>query len=759
MKKLLLILFLLPVLALQATVHEVQVLALTYSPADVTIALGDTVRFTWVEGTHATVSGVDENDMVFDSFPSNPDQLSHDLVLDAAGFYPYFCAFHTAQNMVGSITVEGGETMTSGPCSDLFISEYIEGSSFNKALELFNPTESPIDLSNYVLRRFNNGGLEVSFADTLEGTLNPSSAFLIVDFDAGAELAGDGDLMSDITSVNGDDAIELLNGTTVIDRIGVVGEDPGTEWEVGSGSTANNTLRRKSFIQEGQLDWSIGATEWDVFPSDDFAGAGSHSMIACSGEVVPFASLSISSLTVPEEGGPISVSVLLSNPNEEETVVTLEAVSGTAQLGLDFEAMPQTFTLGTGMTEGIYDITIVNDDEMEPDESFQLSLVVDSNGEVGTSIATITINDDDTPVQELSIEEATQIDANGNPINITQEASVVGITHGVNLNAAGHQFALIDATGGMQVFSFDQIDGYSYSEGDELRVTGTISQFNGLVQMAPTSIEVLSSGNDLFAPVTVTELNESTESEHIRLECVEITNPADWDGEGTGDNLTVTDGTNQFLMRIDDMTDFFGTDVPTGVFSVNGIGGQFDQSSPYTEGYQILPMYLSAFDFGGSPVAQITSTSTGMTFTFSATPGLDSYEWNFGDGSTASGQTVEHTYEDEGDFTINLNFTGEGTCTNSGTTSTTINIMGSGIEDFTMSTSISPNPASQFVNVLAEYPIEQIRLLNIAGQEVASFDGAQQLEQSIPVLDLPKGIYLVEVKADAHLSMSRLLVE
>ncbi len=42
-------------------------------------------------------------------------------------------------------------------CSDLFISEYVEGSNNNKALEIYNPTDVPVNLSNYAFGRFSNG--------------------------------------------------------------------------------------------------------------------------------------------------------------------------------------------------------------------------------------------------------------------------------------------------------------------------------------------------------------------------------------------------------------------------------------------------------------------------------------------------------------------------------------------------------------------------------------------------------------------------
>ena len=48
-------------------------------------------------------------------------------------------------------------TITGQDCSELFFSEYAEGSYQNKAIEVYNPTNSTIDLSGYRIERFSNG--------------------------------------------------------------------------------------------------------------------------------------------------------------------------------------------------------------------------------------------------------------------------------------------------------------------------------------------------------------------------------------------------------------------------------------------------------------------------------------------------------------------------------------------------------------------------------------------------------------------------
>ena len=42
-------------------------------------------------------------------------------------------------------------------CSDLFISEYVEGPANNNGIEIYNPTNNSIDLSSYTINRYSNG--------------------------------------------------------------------------------------------------------------------------------------------------------------------------------------------------------------------------------------------------------------------------------------------------------------------------------------------------------------------------------------------------------------------------------------------------------------------------------------------------------------------------------------------------------------------------------------------------------------------------
>ncbi len=188
-----------------------------------------------------------------------------------------------------------------------------------------------------------------------------------------------------------------------------------------------------------------------------------------------------------------------------------------------------------------------------------------------------------------------------------------GVVYGINLRTAGLQFTMIDAADdGIGVFSSNATYGYTVTEGDEIIIRGRVTQFNGLTQIQPDTLWVVSQGNSLFAPATVTQLDESTESQLVRIENLSLVNPAQWTNTGTGFNVDVTNGSTVFQMRIVSTSNIFGTPAPTVGFNLTGIGGQFDTSSSYTEGYQIFPRYLADIDLVNSVEAGAIQT-TGIT--------------------------------------------------------------------------------------------------------------------------------------------------
>ena len=159
-------------------------------------------------------------------------------------------------------------------CDEFFISEYIEGSSNNKALEIYNPTSSLKSIGGYSITLFSNGAVTSTNTFTFPaGTyLQPFGTYVIGHGSAVSGIISLSDTTypyPNVVSYNGDDAVVLFTPTgDTLDIIGIVGVDPGSNWAVGSGATNEHTLVRKANVNSGQLDWSIGATEWDIYPQN-----------------------------------------------------------------------------------------------------------------------------------------------------------------------------------------------------------------------------------------------------------------------------------------------------------------------------------------------------------------------------------------------------------------------------------------------------------------------------------------------------------
>lgn len=178
---------------------------------------------------------------------------------------------------------------TGGTATDLFISEYIEGSSNNKALEIANFTGSSVDLSIYSLKRQANGAGSWSSGLSLSGTLANGAVYVVANSSAGTTVTNAADLTTGnvALSFNGDDPVGLFKNDVLIDIIGV--------FDAGSNNFAQNvTLQRKSTVTAPNTTYT--ASEWNSLAQDTFSGLGSHTFDAGSSDTeAPTAPTSLSS--------------------------------------------------------------------------------------------------------------------------------------------------------------------------------------------------------------------------------------------------------------------------------------------------------------------------------------------------------------------------------------------------------------------------------------------------------------------------------
>ena len=156
-------------------------------------------------------------------------------------------------------------------CDDLIISGYLEGSSLDKAIEIYNPTANSISLNNYKIRVYQNAGTSIDqeFSFASGASIGANQTYVVAHGSADASLSSDEDFG---WGFNGDDAVALYNGTSNIDLIGVIGGY--TTWTAGSGSTSNHLLKRKSTVLTAASTF-IGS-QWDDYDDASYSLLGSH---------------------------------------------------------------------------------------------------------------------------------------------------------------------------------------------------------------------------------------------------------------------------------------------------------------------------------------------------------------------------------------------------------------------------------------------------------------------------------------------------
>lgn len=273
-------------------------------------------------------------------------------------------------------------------CDDLFISEYIEGWSNNKAIELYNPTSSSIDLAGYKLERYSNGSNSAAENQKIElvGTITAYGTYVIVidqrdpegegqDAPVWEELQAAADVflcpeyeVNNTMYFNGNDCVVLrqVASNDIVDVFGRIGENPGTNDDAGGWNdvapdfawvvnqetpwTSDHTLIRKESITGGDTDglnlFDV-SVEYDSLPANTFENLGSHTSVCGSDFVadIEIAKLSVypnpstdGMITIQMDGGISHVRVMNVSGqlvHEERSVISR------SELTLDLTTLPK----------------------------------------------------------------------------------------------------------------------------------------------------------------------------------------------------------------------------------------------------------------------------------------------------------------------------------------------------------------------------------------------------------------------------------
>lgn len=394
-----------------------------------------------------------------------------------------------------------------GP-TELFFSEYVEGSSYNKALEIYNGTGVAVDLAagEYKILQYSNGSSTAGLTVALTGTVADGDVYVFAHSSADAAILAIADQTSGAGLFNGDDALVLQKGTTVLDVIGQIGYDPGTEWGSGLVSTADNTLRRKPTILTGDPDGSNAfdpALEWIGYANNTFDGLGSHT-VELPAEAAPFV---VS--TSPTDGAtfvPVTTDI---------TVTFSEAVdvtgswfdltcSTSGNVLADVTGGPVSFTLDPVMdlvnescTLTIYAASVADQDSEDPPD---------------TMVADFSMSFDAYNVCLDPYTEPWQIQGSGLDAAITGTVTSQGVVIGdfetggsgqirgfyiQSLNPDGD----LETSDGIFVYNSYRDD---VNLGEIVRVTGSASDYQGQTQISVySSADIVACGTGSVDPVDV----------------------------------------------------------------------------------------------------------------------------------------------------------------------------------------------------------------------------------------------------------------
>ncbi|WP_319460342.1 lamin tail domain-containing protein [Micromonospora sp. RTP1Z1] len=413
--------------------------------------------------------------------------------------------------------------------TDLFISEYVEGSSNNKAIELYNGTGAPVDLAaaGYQLQLYFNGAT-TSTNVALSGTVAAGDVFVFAASSAAPAILAQADQTYGSALYNGDDAIVLRKGGAVVDSIGQVGVDPGTEWGTGLTSTADNTLRRLPSVTAGDTDPSDAfdpAVQWTGFATDTFDGLGSHSVDTGGGPVDQPATVNCGGTLTVEAGATATREVTATDADDTITDLAVTAVSPTPATGsISRTAVtPAAGTGGTatatvtatGLPAGSYAVTVTSTDGDGTTATCTLTVQATSVLSVG-EVQGRTGDDENGRTDRSPLAPAS---GNGTSSTLYDVRGVITQKSLTRTSAGADQygFYLQSRTGtedgdplssdGIFVFtgSFTTlIGGYAPTVGDEVVLRGRVSEFFSQTQLSGASlVRKLDSGLDVDTAVQV----------------------------------------------------------------------------------------------------------------------------------------------------------------------------------------------------------------------------------------------------------------
>jgi hypothetical protein len=199
--------------------------------------------------------------------------------------------------------------------------------------------------------------------------------------------------------------------------------------------------------------------------------------------------------------------------------------------------------------------------------------------------------------------------------------------------------------------------------------------------------------------------------------------------------VDVTNGTTVFTVRVVSASPLSDTPAPTGAFNITGVGGQFDNSSPYDAGYQIFPCAIEE-------LCNVDVTTTTTDFTIEATAAGLTYQWvdcddNFAVIANETNQSFTATAN--GNYAVIVT---DGACSD---TSACVAISTIGLNELnSLAVTAYPNPVNDVLTIQAAEQRFNVTVLNLEGKVLATYSNVDA-KLELNTSNWSKGIYTVLV--------------
>ncbi|MEN6446083.1 MAG: chitobiase/beta-hexosaminidase C-terminal domain-containing protein [Candidatus Cloacimonas sp.] len=531
-----------------------------------------------------------------------------------AGTFNGVISHNTTYATEHQLFVSGTATPQPGMANDLFFSEYLEGSSNNKAFEIFNGTGGPIDLSNYWVCLFANGSSTPSNPLNLAGTLNYMDVYVIANAGSNATILGQADITSTVTYYNGDDALLLYKkvgaDSTRIDVIGTIGTDPGTAWNVAgtTNATLDHTIIRKPTITQGTLDWAASAgttaedSQWVVYAIDYIANLGTHT----------FGNMVVTPVFNPPAGTyASSINVTISTTTPEAVIhYTTDGSEPTESSNVYSAPIPvssDTTIKAKGYATG-----------------FSPSAIATAFYDFPENVATIA------QLRAGTVGSAYRL--TGQAVLTFQQAN-------------RNQKYVQDATAAIVIDDPSGIITTTYALYDGITgITGTLSVYSGLLQFVPLADPgAATSHNNTIVPVTRTlaTITSADQARMLKIYGVTLTPNTTGVFAATAENITATDASGTLIMRTFPGADYAGTTIPTTPVDIVCLGGQYNDTMQFSP--RFLADITPAAGILEAPIINISQVGGTINLSWNAVSGATNYRVESADDPYGTWTTVTTT--------------------------------------------------------------------------------------------------------------------